>query len=200
MPSPDSPIRFLGTMLRSREITSWTNMGALAGCDARRRTHRMAIPCKRSATPQRACQGGQIVQVIVSRLLTLVLFCHAATAADLVVVAGAQSPLQHLSREQVADIYLGRVTTLPGGTSAQPLDLPASSQEREAFYSLITGKSSAQVRAYWAKMSFTGKGIPPKTVASSADIKKLASSKPGAIAYLAESAVDGSVKVLYSIK
>ncbi len=137
---------------------------------------------------------------ILGTMLTLVLLCSVTTASDLVVVAGAQSQLQQLSREQVADIYLGRVTTLPGGTSAQPLDLPASSQEREAFYNLITGKSSAQVRAYWAKMSFTGKGTPPKTVASSADIKKLASKKPGAIAYVAESAVDGSVKVLYSIK
>jgi len=44
-------------------------MGALAGCDARRRPRRMAIPCKRPATPQRARQYGQNVQVIVYRLL-----------------------------------------------------------------------------------------------------------------------------------
>jgi hypothetical protein len=132
--------------------------------------------------------------------LALIMVCAFAGATDLVVVAGTQSPLHALSREQVADIYLGRVTTLPGGTSALPLDLPASSPEREIFYSQITGKSVAQIRAYWAKMSFTGKGIPPKTLSSSADIKKLALSKPGAIAYLAETALDGSVKVLYSIK
>ncbi len=44
-------------------------MGALAGCDARRRSRRMAIPCKRPATRQRARQRGQNVRVIVSRLL-----------------------------------------------------------------------------------------------------------------------------------
>lgn len=123
-----------------------------------------------------------------------------ASAGDLVVVAGVHSPLHHLSREQVADIYMGRVTTLPGGTSAIPLDLPASSPEREAFYNEITGKSAAQIKVYWARMSFTGKGTPPKQVPSSADIKKFASGKPGAIAYLAESALDGSVKVLFSLK
>ncbi len=132
--------------------------------------------------------------------LALIAASGAAGAADLVVVAGSQSPLNHLSREQVADIYLGRVTTLPGGTSALPLDLPASSPEREIFYNQITGKTAAQIRAYWAKMSFTGKGTPPRTVASAADIKKLTLSKPGAVAYLAEGTLDGSVKVLHIIK
>ena len=123
-----------------------------------------------------------------------------AAAGDLVVVTGAHTTIARLSREQVADIYLGRVTILPGGTSAVPLDLPASSAEREAFYNLITGKSAAQVKAYWAKMSFTGKGVPPKQLSSSADIKKFAGNKPGAIGYLEEDAVDGSVKVLCSLK
>ncbi|MBU1664072.1 MAG: phosphate ABC transporter substrate-binding protein [Gammaproteobacteria bacterium] len=123
-----------------------------------------------------------------------------AAAGDLVVVTGAHSPINHLSREQVADIYMGRVTTLPGGTSALPLDLPASSPEREAFYNEITGKSAAQVRAYWARMSFTGKGIPPKQVRNDADLKKFAGSKPGAIGYLEENALDGSVKVLFTFK
>jgi ABC-type phosphate transport system substrate-binding protein len=123
-----------------------------------------------------------------------------AAASDLVVVAGTRSPISHLSREQVADIYLGRVTTLPGGTSAIPLDLPASSPEREAFYNLITGKSAAQIKIYWARMSFTGKGIPPKLIPSSAQIKKFTNSKPGAIGYLDEDAVDASVKVLCSLK
>ncbi len=135
-------------------------------------------------------------------LLALLAFALAwpAAASDLVVVTGSHSPINHLSREQVADIYLGRVTTLPGGISAIPLDLPASSPEREAFYNQIAGKSAAQIKVYWARMSFTGKGIPPKQVASSADIKKFAGGKPGAIAYLDEDAVDGSVKVLCSLK
>jgi len=39
-------------------------MGVLAGCDARRRARRMAIPCKRPATQQRARRCGQNVQLI----------------------------------------------------------------------------------------------------------------------------------------
>jgi ABC-type phosphate transport system substrate-binding protein len=137
-----------------------------------------------------------------SASLALLAFALAlpAGAGELVVVTGAHSPVSRLSREQVADIYLGRVTTLPGGTGAVPLDLPSSSPEREAFYNLIAGKSAAQVKAYWAKMSFTGKGTPPKQLSNSADIKKFTGSKPGAIGYLEEEAVDGSVKVLCQFK
>jgi ABC-type phosphate transport system substrate-binding protein len=138
-------------------------------------------------------------RVVVPTLLAFVL-AWPVGASELVVVAGTHSPVSRLSREQVADIYLGRVTTLPGGTSAQPLDLPASSPEREAFYNQLTGKSAAQVKAYWAKMSFTGKGVPPKQLPSSAELKKFASGKPGAIGYIEEDAVDGSVKVLCPLK
>lgn len=121
-------------------------------------------------------------------------------ATGLVVVTGAQSPVAHLSQEQVADIYLGRVTTLPGGASALPLDLPASRPERETFYNRIAGKSASQIKAYWAKMSFTGKGIPPKQLSTGADIKKLAAQKNGAIGYLEEDEVDASVKVVCTLK
>ncbi len=47
-------------------------MGVLAGCDARRLARRMAIPCKRQATPQRARQHSQNIQVI--HLQALILF------------------------------------------------------------------------------------------------------------------------------
>ncbi len=127
-------------------------------------------------------------------------FAWPTAASELVVVAGPHCPVNHLSREQVADIYLGRITTLPNGTSALPLDLPTSSEERETFYSRLTGKSAAQIKAYWARMSFTGKGIPPKQLSTSTDIKRYVSNRPGAIAYVDGDAVDASVKVLCSLK
>ena len=45
-------------------------MGVLAGCDARRRARRMAIPCKRPATQQRARQRSQNVLVIHLQVLS----------------------------------------------------------------------------------------------------------------------------------
>jgi hypothetical protein len=46
-------------------------LAVLAGCDARRRGRRMAIPCKRPATQQHARQCSQNVRVINEQALTL---------------------------------------------------------------------------------------------------------------------------------
>lgn len=112
--------------------------------------------------------------------------------AEVVVVVGAKSPAASLSKEQASDIFLGKATNLT------PLDQPESSPLRDDFYSKVTGKSAAQAKSYWSKLSFTGKGTPPKEAQNSADIKKLVAENPNLIGYIEKSAVDGSVKVLLS--
>ena len=67
-------------------------MAALAGCDARRRSRRMAIPCKRSATQQRARQHSQNVQVIVSRLLNPLSLAAPLLALFLLAACGEPPP------------------------------------------------------------------------------------------------------------
>jgi len=112
--------------------------------------------------------------------------------ADAVIVASAKSPAGNLTKEQAADIFMGRATNLT------PLDQPESSPLRDEFYSKVTGKSAAQAKSYWSKLSFTGKGTPPKEGQNSADIKKLVAENPNLVGYIEKSAVDASVKVLYS--
>lgn len=112
------------------------------------------------------------------------------TTADVVVVAGAGSSAANLSKEQIADIFLGKSTALT------PLDQPESSPLRDEFYTKVTGKSAAQAKSYWAKLAFTGKGTPPKEGANSAEIKKALAGSPNLIGYIEKSAVDGSVKTL----
>lgn len=131
-------------------------------------------------------------------LLLAALFGAAAPAAAQVVVVGAKSPVTSLSKEQASDIFLGKLPTLPGGGSAELIDQPESSALRDEFYSKVTGKSAAQAKQYWSKLAFTGKGTPPKEVANSAEVKKLVSANPNAIGYIEKSAVDGSVKAVFS--
>lgn len=125
-------------------------------------------------------------------------FLSSPANAEVVVIANKSGP-DALTKEQVADVFLGRATSLPGGASAVPVDLPESSPLREEFYTKATGKSAAQVKSFWAKMSFTGKGKPPQEGASSADVKKAVSAAPGGIGYIEKSAVDGSVKVVLTV-
>ena len=120
----------------------------------------------------------------------------AASGADVVAVVSAKSRVTSLNADQVADIFLGKTSHFPDGTQATPIDQSEDSPVRERFYAQFTGKSPAQVRAYWAKIIFTGRGQPPKQVGSSAEAKKLVAQNPNAIAYIDSAMVDESVRVV----
>ncbi len=121
---------------------------------------------------------------------------NAHAYADVVAVVSSKSAITSLSNSQIADIFLGRTSRFPDGELAIPVDLAENSRVRDAFYDKLTGKSPAQVKTYWSKIIFTGRGRPPKTVADSAEMKKFMSTNPNAIGYLDEKSLDVSVRVL----
>jgi len=131
--------------------------------------------------------------LLCSTLLTM----HAAFA-QVAVVVGAKSDIGALTSDQVSALFLGKSDKFPSGTTALPLDQTAGSAIRGLFYDKVTGKNEAQVKAAWSRLVFSGKGTPPKEIASSAEVKKLVASNPNTIGYIEKSAVDSSVKVVLS--
>ena len=130
-------------------------------------------------------------------LLAALLAVSVPAGADVVVVAAKS--VGDLTKEQVAEIYLGRTSALPGGGTVVPLDLAEGNALREEFYSKVTGKSASQAKSHWAKLAFTGKGTPPKEVPGSAEVKKAVAGTPGGIGYIEKSAVDDTVKVVFKL-
>ncbi|AWI54205.1 hypothetical protein DEH84_12825 [Aquabacterium olei] len=120
-------------------------------------------------------------------------------AAEVAIIVNPKSPLASMTPDQVSAIFLGKSATLPSGGTAVPTDLPESSAVREQFYSKAAGKTSAQVKATWARLTFSGKATPPKELGSAAEVKKFVASNPDAIGYIEKSAVDGSVKVVLTV-
>ena len=135
-------------------------------------------------------------RVLLFALMALWLGCAGARAEDVVAVVSAKSPLHSLATHQVADIFLGKTSRFPDGTPAVPIDQGEDSPAREKFYVQITGKSPAQMKAHWSKIIFTGRGQPPKQVATNAEARKAIADNPSAIGYIDASQVDASVKVL----
>ena len=131
--------------------------------------------------------------VALAALLSLPL----VSLAEVVVVTGANNPLPTLSKNQVRDVFLGKVVSLPDGNSSAPIDQPASSPLREEFYMKVANMTAAQARAHWAKLYFTGRGVPPPQGKDGDDIKKRLNSMPGAIGYLDRASLDSSVKILF---
>lgn len=120
--------------------------------------------------------------------------------AEIVVIVSAKSAATALTEEQASDVFLGKNSTLPGGGQAVPIDQSEGSALREQFYAKVAGKTSAQMKAYWSKQIFTGKGQAPKDAGDSAAVKVLVAGNPNIIGYVDKSAVDSTVKVLLTIK
>lgn len=120
-----------------------------------------------------------------------------AARADVVVVVSAKSPVSKLTKDQVADVFLGKSTSLPGASQAVPLDQAAGSKTRDEFYTKVTGQTQAQVKTLWAKLSFSGKGTPPKALGSDDEVKQQLAANPNAIGYVDKSKLDASVKAVF---
>ena len=131
----------------------------------------------------------KITRIFLSLALAT-LCCGAAQAQVAVVMAPSASPL---SKEQVANLYLGRSAEL------QLLDLPEGSATRDLFYKKATEREPAQVKSTWSRIVFAGKGTPPKEVADAAAVKKAVAADPKTVGYIDKAAVDASVKVVLSL-
>jgi ABC-type phosphate transport system substrate-binding protein len=116
--------------------------------------------------------------------------------ADVVAVVSSSSPVRALTKNQIVDIFLGKRTLFPDGTSAIPIDQIEGSATRDAFYVRFAGMSPAQVKAFWSRIIFTGRGQPPRSVATGVETRNLLASNPHAIGYVEERLVDSSLRVV----
>jgi ABC-type phosphate transport system substrate-binding protein len=115
-----------------------------------------------------------------------------------VVIISAKNPISKLTKDQVAQIFLGQAKTFYTGGMAEPLDLPEASDLRKDFYQKALNKPPAQMKAYWSKMEFSGSAHAPKAL-SSAEVVKLVSENPKYIGYVDASAVNAGVKVVLTL-
>ncbi|MES2258761.1 MAG: phosphate ABC transporter substrate-binding protein [Pseudomonadota bacterium] len=141
----------------------------------------------------------QLLHAAIALVTALCLACPAARA-ELVVVVSARSAATALSAEQASDIFLGRITYLPGAGSVAPLDQREGVAAREAFYRKITGKNAIELKAYWSRQVFAGKGRPPKNAVNDAGVKTMVAANMALIGYIDKSALDASVKPLLTVK
>lgn len=125
---------------------------------------------------------------------------QSALAGGLLVVIGGNSTLPALDKNQVRNIFLGKISSLPDGATAVPVDQPESSPLREAFYTKVADCSAAEAKARWAQLAFTGRGEPPRVGNGSSDVKRILNSTPGSIGYIEESELDSSIKVLFTVE
>ena len=116
--------------------------------------------------------------------------------AEISVIVSASNGNGAIDETTVSNIFLGKSSNFPDGSQAVPIDQNAGTPTRETFRDTILKKSASQLKSYWSRLIFTGKGTPPKESGDDAAVKALVAANPNLIGYVDSSVVDGSVKVL----
>ncbi len=119
--------------------------------------------------------------------------------ADVAVVANNGISVDSITAGEAKKIWLGKSKSL-GGTKLKTADLPVGNVSRDHFYSTVVKKSGKKLKAYWAKIVFSGKGTPPKLLESDADVIAWVAKTPGGLGYVNSDATSDSVKVLLVVK
>lgn len=132
-------------------------------------------------------------------LLIIALILSGPLQADILVIVNAQNPVTHLDKKQVVDVFMGRVSTFPGGARANTLDLRPGTPLRADFYRSLTGKSEAQVDAYWATLVFAGRMSPPKQFTNGQQLINEVARDKFAIGYVSLQTLPKNVKVVMEL-
>ncbi len=112
-----------------------------------------------------------------------------AEVAVIVNPAAAKSP----SQAEVANIFLGKDKSMKG------VDHKDWTATKNSFYTQVTSKNESQLKSYWSGLVFTGKGQPLPSVAGDAEVVAKVAAEADAIGYVDSSAVNDSVKVLFTL-
>ena len=133
--------------------------------------------------------------------MTWLLLCFTPVVlADVSVVVHPKSGIEHLSREDVMYIFLGRYRTLSDGSPAYPVDLPGSDPAKAEFYRLLVGRDLEQIATYWSRLVFTGQTPPPRQAGTVEAMIRFVAANRGAIGYMDSQDVDGRVRVVLELK
>lgn len=140
-----------------------------------------------------------IKTIIMASVLGILLGADSFAAAEVVVITNKSTPVSSLTADQVTAIFLKKTDVFPDGSRVEPIDLPPDHAVRDEFYTKAANKNQNQLKSYWAKRVFTGKGTPNNTQSSENAVKQWVAGGAGRIGYVSPAAVDGSVKVLLKL-
>lgn len=122
------------------------------------------------------------------------LSCWTQAAYANIAVIVHPSNQQAITDTDVKNLFTGRQKSFADGSPAIVLNLNSGDATQSAFNNKALGRSDAQLKAFWSKVMFTGKGNPPKEV-DSAEMLKLIAENPSIIGVIDASQATSAVRI-----
>jgi hypothetical protein len=138
---------------------------------------------------------GKQYYAILALLVLGMLSGNCLAQKTVVVVVASNAEIEELSKQQVADYFLGEKTEPSSITT--PLDRNNFALKGR-FYRQIAGMSLNRLRAFWAKKVFTSRGRPPKILGLN-QIGEVHAFDASLITYMYEEELTDAFKVVYTL-
>jgi ABC-type phosphate transport system substrate-binding protein len=120
----------------------------------------------------------------------------AAAADGYKLIVHPSNPVDSLPREQVARLFLKKVTSWSGGKAVAPVDRDKDAPPRAAFSHQVLHKSVAEVTNYWQQQIFAGRAVPPAEKRTDAEVVAFVEQEEGAIGNVSADASTVRAKVV----
>jgi ABC-type phosphate transport system substrate-binding protein len=138
------------------------------------------------------------------RTILTIAFCLAAlvgaapaSAQQYRVIVNSANPTSTLSKDDLARVYLKKMSSWKHGTSVTVVDLGPKSAVRAQFSMTVLGRDVPTMKNYWQQSLFSGRGVPPIEQPSEAQVVAFVAANPGAIGYVSSDAqLPESVKTI----
>lgn len=116
--------------------------------------------------------------------ICIALILSESAIASRLIVISAKENVENINLDDVSRIFLGKVTQYPSGRTVTPITPDPKDPSYELFAKVVLKKNISQMRAYWAKKIFTGKGRPPQVVATTKELQALVASDKRYLSYI----------------
>lgn len=135
------------------------------------------------------------VKYIMYGLILCLVLAVAVRAGEVVIIVNPTSGISASTADDISKIFRGKSTSV-GGNNIEPIDQNDDSPARADFSDKILGRSVDKMVEYWKKQVFSGKGEPPKSVKSDAEVIAYVSDNPNAIGYISAGSLTDKVKAV----
>lgn len=95
-----------------------------------------------------------------------------------------ESNLAEMDQQTITRLFLGKVKSFPDGSPARPVVQRDGMEAANRFNERVLNRSSSQLKAYWSKLLFTGRGQPPEVVADDEKMLTEVAADPASIGYI----------------
>lgn len=143
-----------------------------------------------------------LLRFFVALLFVLLWVGNDPVTADeqIAIIVNPSNTVSSVTAGDLHRIFLGDKSTWANGKHVFLVTAPPGSAEREFVLKNVYKMSEAEYAKYFLQAAFTGTvSAPPKDAASVAEVKQLVAGTPGAIGYVKQQDVDGTVKVILKL-